>query len=138
MSHRAIYWSIAGVLAVLLVAALATWHYNKASAEAITKANQLISSYEAAGLPTPKSPERVAEVLGTDGGEVCEVAESDYLQGYVKTRLGVGGEFYFRPVIVDSKAVEGAALIAKTYCPEEAPRVDEFLAGLKTAQLTGT
>src|SRR5690242_20049016 len=46
MSHRAIYWSIAGVLAVLLVAALATWHYNKASAEAIAKANQLISSYE--------------------------------------------------------------------------------------------
>jgi hypothetical protein len=114
------------------------WTYNKATAEAITKANQLISSYESAGLPAPKSPERVANVLGTDGGEVCEVVESDHLQGYVKTRLGVGGEFYFRPIIVDSRAVEGAALIVKTYCPEEAPRLDEFINGLNTAQLTGS
>jgi hypothetical protein len=138
MSHRAIYWAVGGVLAVLLIAALATWNYNKATAEAITKANQLISAYESAGLPAPQSPERVAKVLGTNGGEACEVAESDYLRGYVKTRLGVGGEFYFRPIIVDPRAVEGAALIVQTYCPEEAPRVDEFINGLRTAALTGS
>ena len=79
-----------------------------------------------------------AKVLGTDGGEVCQVAGSDYLQGYVKTRLGVGGEFYFRPIIVDPRAVEGASLIVQTYCPEKAPRVDEFIAGLQTAPLTGS
>jgi len=136
MSHRAIYWAVGGVLAVLLVVALATWTYNKATAEAVGKANQLISAFESAGLPTPKSPERVAQVLGNDGGEVCQVVGSDYLEGYVKTRLGVGGEFYFRPIIVDGRALEGAALIVKTYCPEKAPRVDEFINGLNTAQLT--
>ena len=138
MSHRAIYWTVGGVLAVVLVVMLFTWNYNKATAEAIDKANQLISSFESAGLPTPRSPERVAKVLGTDGGEVCDVIGSDYLEGYVKTRLGVGGEFYFRPIIVDPRAVEGAALIVKTYCPEKAPRVDEFINALNTAPSTGS
>jgi hypothetical protein len=138
MSHRAIYWAVGGVLGVLLVVALFTWTYNKATAEAVAKANQVISAYESAGLPTPKSAERVAQVLGNDGGEVCQVAGSDYLQGYVKTRLGVGGEFYFRPIIVDGRALEGAALVVQTYCPEKAPRVDQFINGLRTARLTGS
>jgi hypothetical protein len=138
MSSRVIYWTAGGVLAVLLIAMLITWNYNKATAEAIDKANQLISAYQSAGLPAPKSPERVAKVLGTDGGEICVVAGSDYLLGYIKTRLGVGGEFGFRPVIVDRRPLEGAALIVQTYCPEKAPRVDEFIDGLKTAPLTGS
>ena len=136
MSARAIYWTAIGVLAALLVLALLTWNYNKATTEALDKANQLISSYESAGLTPPRSAENVAEVLGTDGGEVCEAASSDYLLGYIKTRLGVGGEFYFRPTIVDTRPLEGAAVIVKTYCPEEAPRVDEFIQGLKSAELT--
>ena len=77
-------------------------------------------------------------MLGTDGGEVCQVVGSDYLQGYVKTRLGVGGEFYFRPIIVDGRALEGAALVVKIYCPEKAPRVDQFINGLRTARLSGS
>ena len=136
MSSRAIYWTIGGVLAALLVLAMVTWNYNKATAEAIDKAEQLISAYESAGLTPPRSAENVAEVLGTDGGEVCVAASSDYLLGYIKTRLGVGGEFYFRPTIVDRRPLEGAALIVETYCPEEAPRVDEFIQGLKSAELT--
>jgi len=98
----------------------------------------LISAFEDAGLTPPRSAENVAEVLGTDGGEVCVAASSDYLLGLLKTRLGVGGEFYFRPTIVDSRPLQGAALIVKTYCPEEAPRVEEFINGLNTAQLTSS
>ena len=135
MSNRAIYWTVGGVLAVLLIIAMVTWNYNKANAEALDKANQLISSYKEAGLTAPRSAENVAEVLGTDGGEVCVAASSDYLLGYIKTRLGVGGEFYFRPIIVDRRPLQGAALIVKTYCPEEAPRLQEFIDGLKSADL---
>jgi hypothetical protein len=136
MSSRAIYWISGGVLAALVILALVTWNYNKATAEALTKADQLISSYESAGLTPPRSAENVAEVLGTDGGEVCVAASSDYLLGYIKTRLGVGGEFYFRPTIVDKRPLQGAALIVQTYCPEEAPRVDEFIQDLRSAELT--
>ena len=138
MNSRAIYWAVGGALGVLLVAMLVSWNYDKANAEAVSKANQLISAYQTAGLPGPTNAERVAEVLGTDGGEVCVAADSDYLLGYLKTRLGVGGEFYFRPTIVDRRALAGAALIVQTYCPEKAPRLDEFIDGLKTAQLTGS
>jgi hypothetical protein len=138
MSSRAIYWAVGGVLGVLLVVMLATWNYDKANAEAIDKANQLISAYQSAGMQAPKDPERVAKVLGTDGGEVCVAAGSDYLLGYLKTRLGVGGEFYFRPTIVDRRPLEGAAMIVKTYCPENAPRLAKFIDGLKTAPLTGS
>ena len=35
MSNRAIYLTIGGALAVLLVVMLVTWNYNKANAEAI-------------------------------------------------------------------------------------------------------
>jgi hypothetical protein len=138
VSNRAIYWTVGGVFAVLLVLALATWNYDKANAEALDKANQLISSYESAGLQAPRSAENVAEVLGTDGGEVCVAASSDYLLGYIKTRLGVGGEFYFRPTIVDRRPLQGAALIVQTYCPEEAPRLEEFVNGLKSADLSAS
>ena len=138
MSNRAIYWTVGGVFAVLLVLALATWNYGKANAEALDKANQLISSYESAGLQAPRDAENVAEVLGTDGGAVCVAASSDYLLGYLKTRLGVGGEFYFRPTIIDRRPLQGAVLIVKTYCPEEAPRVEEFINGLKSADLAPT
>jgi hypothetical protein len=138
MSSRTIYWAVGGVLSVLLVVMLVTWNYNKANDEALAKANQLVSAYKSAGLPAPKNAEHVAEVLGTDGGEVCVAAGSDYLLGYLKTRLGVGGEFYFRPTIVDRSALAGAALIVKTYCPEKAPRLDDFINGLKTASLTGS
>jgi hypothetical protein len=138
MSHRAIYWTAGGVLAVMLVIAMLTWNYNKANAEALDKADQLISSYQSAGLTPPRSAQNVAEVLGTDGGEVCVAASSDYLLGVIKTRLGVGGEFGFRPTIVDGRPLQGAALIVQTYCPEEAPRLQEFIDGLKSADLTAT
>jgi hypothetical protein len=137
-SSRAIYWAVGGVLAVLLVVMLFTWNYNKATPEAVAKADQLISKYESTGQRAGMSAEQVARVLGTDGGEVCAAARSDYLLGYAKTRLGVGGEFYFRPVIVDRHAVEGAVLIVRTYCPEAAPRLDQFIDGLKTAPLAGS
>jgi hypothetical protein len=104
VSNRAIYLTIGGGLAVLLVVMLVTWNYNKANAEAIAKANQLISSAQAAGLPAPTNPQRVADVLGTDGGEICAALRSDQQVGYLKTRLGVGGEFYFRPVILLNRA----------------------------------
>jgi hypothetical protein len=138
MSHRAIYWTAAGVLVALMVLALLTWNYNKANAEALDKANQLISAYESAGLTAPRSAENVAEVLGTDGGEVCVAASSDYLLGYIKTRLGVGGEFYFRPTVVDGRPLQGAALVVQTYCPQEAPRLQEFIDGLKSADLSAS
>jgi hypothetical protein len=135
VSSRAIYLTIGGVLAALLVVMLVTWNYNKSNAEALDKANQLISSAQAAGLPAPINPQRVADVLGTDGGELRAALRSDQQVGYLKTRIGVGGEYGFRPIILLNRApFEGAALIAKTYCPAEAAQGEQLINSLKYAR----
>ena len=135
MSNRTIYLTIGGVLAALLVVMLVTWNYNKSNAEALDKANQLISSAQAAGLPAPNNPQRVADTLGTDGGEICAALRSDQQVGYLKTRIGVGGEYGFRPIILLNRApYEGAALIAKTYCPTEAAQAEQLINSLKYAR----
>ena len=70
MSHRAIYWIVGGVMAVLLVVMLITYNYNRSNEEAVAKAQQFITAFDKAGLRAPKDP-RVARVFGTDGGAVC-------------------------------------------------------------------
>lgn len=135
MSERRIYWIVGGIVAVLLVVMLATWRYNRSSVEANRKAQQLIASYEAAGLRTPSNTRQVARVLGTDGGAVCKLAGSKLQQGYLKTRLGVGGEFYYRPVRVDREVLQGLALIVRVYCPDKLGDVRKLQHGLHFADV---
>lgn len=126
MSHRTIYWIVGGIFAVLLVVMLASWRYDRSNAEADRKAQQLIAAYEEAGLRTPADPDQVARVLGNDGGAVCDLADSDVQKGYLKTRLGVGGEFYYRPVEVDRRVLEGLLLIVQIYCPDKLEDVQDL------------
>src|SRR3954453_13444991 len=97
--NRTIYWIVAGVMAVLLVVMLITWRSNRADQEAMTKANQLISAFEGAGLTPPKDPARGAKVPGTDGGPVCGSVGSGVGRGIAKLNLMVGGAAGPRPVI---------------------------------------
>jgi hypothetical protein len=133
MTHRAIYWVVGGLLAVLLVAMLASWNYDRETASAEAKAQQLVTAYQQAGLTVPVNPDQIARVLGDDGGAVCDAAASRQQQGYLSTRLGVGGEFYFRPTLVDQRTLQGLALIVTTYCPDKLPPVQKFIEGLHYA-----
>ena len=127
MSERAAYWIVGGIFGVLLIIMLAAWNYDRQNDEADAKARQLVAAFEAADLTLPERPEMISRVLGDDGGFVCAAAGSDVLQGYWKQRFGVGGEYYFRPVIVDRKTVEGLLLTIRIYCPDELPDVQEFV-----------
>lgn len=131
MNDRKIYWIVGTLFGVLLVVMLATWHYNRSSAEARQKAQALVAATQAAGLRVPADPERVARVLGTDGGMVCDIAGNKLQNGYLKTRLGVGGEFYYRPVTIDRRVLEGVNLIVRIYCPDKLGAVQRFENGLK-------
>jgi hypothetical protein len=42
-----------------------------------------------------------------------------------------------RPVIADSRAVQGKLLVIKVYCPEEAEAFQNFVTNLKTAKVAG-
>lgn len=127
--HRNLYLGVIAVLVLLLVVMLVTFDYSKQNAEADKKADQLIELYEAAGLPTPIDRNQVARVLGDDGAVVCEPIANGVDLGTLKTRLGVGGEFYFRSTDVDEDALAGLAAIVAVYCPQELPEIKDFLDG---------
>jgi hypothetical protein len=122
---RAIYWIVAGALGVLLIVMLVAWNYDRQNEEADAKAQELIAAFEAAGLRAP-DPDQIARTLGDDGGQVCETADSDLVQGYWKLRLAVGGEFYQRAVRLDPRVREGLSLVVDVYCPEKRPDIEDF------------
>ena len=128
MRERTIYWIVIGGLGVLLIVMLVAWNYDRQNAEADAKAAELISAYEAAGLRAPDQ-DQIARTLGDDGGQVCDTADSELVQGYWKLRLGVGGEFYVRPVRLDGKIRQGLSLVVDVYCPEKRPDIEEFFEG---------
>ncbi|MDL9937563.1 hypothetical protein QSJ18_12475 [Gordonia sp. ABSL1-1] len=127
MSHKVIYWTVGGVLLVLLVVMLVTYDYHRDNAEAVAKANQLIGAFQANGLATPASAEEVAKVLGDDGGNVCEATSSTEQLGYLKAELAVGGAFYTRAVILPENVFEGMRLIVDIYCPENRQNIRDFI-----------
>ena len=125
MRERTIYWIVAGALGVLLIVMLVAWNYDRQNDEANAKAQELIAAYEAAGLTAPDQ-DQIARVLGDDGGQVCETADSDLVQGYWKLRLMIGGEIYVRPVRLDERVRQGLSLVVDVYCPEKRPDIEDF------------
>lgn len=136
-THRTIYWIVGGLLAVLLVVMLVTWNYNRSNAEAVTKAQQLITAFDKAGLRTPASAEEVARVLGTDGGAVCASVRNGVGLGIAKLNLSVGGAFYTRAVIADKRLATGLLLVVQTYCPDKVATAQEFVDSQRFGNVVG-
>jgi hypothetical protein len=126
--ERTIYWIVAGVFGVLLIVMLVAWNYDRQNEEADQKAQQLIAALEEAGLPAPDQ-DQIARVLGDDGGQVCETADSELVQGYWKLRLMIGGEFYVRAAPLDARIREGLSLVVDIYCPDKRPDIEDFFEG---------
>jgi hypothetical protein len=127
--HRNLYLAVIGGLVLLLIIMMVTFDYSKQNAEADKKANELIELYDAAGLTTPVDRKQITRVLGDDAAVVCEPIANGVDLGTLKTRLGVGGEFYFRATDVDEQALAGLAAIVAVYCPAELPDIKDFLDG---------
>jgi hypothetical protein len=125
VSERRIYWLVGAIFAVLLVVMLVGWNYDRQNAEADAKAQELIAAFEAAGLPAPDQ-DQIARTLGDDGGQVCETADSELVQGYWKLRLLHGGEYYVRPVRLDGRFREGLSIVVDVYCPQKRPDIEDF------------
>lgn len=134
MSHKAIYWTVGGVMAVLLVVMMVTWDYHRDNAEALAKADRLISEFHAEGLATPLTAKQVAAALGDDGGTVCAATSSEAALGNLKTQIQVGGEFYQRPIILPENTFAGMRIIVDVYCPEHAGTVRAFIEDQHFAQ----
>ena len=127
-----IYVTACVLLGVLLLAALLAFRGAREAAEAQEKADELIAAVEATGATAPDR-DRIVRVLGDDGGATCENPNDALSRSTLFSLLtnGAAGPG-IRPVIADSRAVQGQLLIIEVYCPEELEDFREFVEDLKT------
>ena len=136
--ERVILYSVIAVLFVALtVVATLAWRDVKQTREAGQKADRLVAALGEAGSAVP-SRERIVRVLGDDGGPVCAdpsgaLNRAAYLTGLSNGAGGPGT----RPVIADSKLVQGELAVIAIYCPDELSEFTEFVDGLRTEDLSG-
>ena len=75
-------------------------------------------------------------VLGDDGGAVCANPNKALSRATLLTQLANGASGPgARPVIADSRVVQGQVLIIQVYCPDELEEFQEFADDLKTADV---
>ena len=53
-------------------------------------------------------------------------SDSEFVQGYWKLRLAVGGNVYERPVRLDGRIREGLSSVIDVYCPENVRDIEDF------------
>ncbi|TGJ97132.1 hypothetical protein DLJ96_03705, partial [Actinotalea fermentans ATCC 43279 = JCM 9966 = DSM 3133] len=98
---------------------------------------ELIAAIEDAGVRTPDK-DQVVRVLGDDGGATCAnpneaLSRATLLAQLANGATGPGA----RPVVADSRVVQGQLLIIEVYCPDELDEFRAFVDDLKTADVAG-
>jgi Tfp pilus assembly protein FimT len=132
-----LYVVIAVVVGALMIIGLFAFNSARDTKQAEDKADEFIASLAATGSRTPDR-DQVVRVLGTDGGAVCTNPNKPLSRAVLLAQLtnGTGGPGG-RPVVVDSKALQGQVLIMKTYCPDQLSKFQDFADKLKTANVLG-
>ena len=130
---RVVYWVAVGLLVVLTVVALLAFRTAREQATATRKAEELVATLDAAGVERLPSVERVARVLGDDGGSVCAEPGNSLRRSTLLAMLtnGASGPGT-RPVIVESRLLEGQVAVMSVYCPEHLEDVRAYLDDLRT------
>ncbi len=132
-----IYIVVGVVLVILLIIGLIAFRSEKSTQQAEQKADQLIAALEAEGARTP-TRDQIVHVLGDDGGATCSNPNDALSRGILLSMLSNGAAGPgLRPVIADSRVVQGQLLIIKIYCPDELADFQEFVDDLKTDGVAG-
>jgi Tfp pilus assembly protein FimT len=120
------------ILALMVLWAVIAFSAARETTRAQEKADELIVALEDAGARTPDS-DQIVRVLGDDGGATCEDPNAALRRATLNSLLTNGATGPgARPVIADSRAVQGQLLIIEVYCPEELDEFQEFVDDLKT------
>ena len=129
--RRSLYIGLAVVVAVMMAVGLRMFKAGSTTQAAEDKAAQLIAELEAAGARTPSS-EVVVRLLGDDGGAVCADPNAALSRATLLSQLSTGsGGPGSRPIISDSRVVQGQLAIMRVYCPDELADFQEFVDDLK-------
>ncbi|MFF5919293.1 hypothetical protein ACFY8C_13180 [Streptomyces flavochromogenes] len=130
--HKWIYWGAIVILVGLVITGLLRYETVATSNESASKANRLQEELVRAGYPSPDT-DTVEQVLGTDGGPVCEDPGNALKTALWKIQQGNGATGPgMRPVITDTKAVEVERIVLRVYCPDELDDFEDALNDLKT------
>jgi Tfp pilus assembly protein FimT len=127
-----IYITACIILGALVIAGLIAFSSARETRQAQEKADELIAALQDAGARTPDQ-DQIVRVLGEDGGATCAdpnkaLSRATLLAQLTNGATGPG----VRPVIADSRAVQGQLLIIEIYCPEELQDFQAFVDDLKT------
>jgi len=136
--NRVVYWVAIGLLVVLTVIGLLTFRGARGEAAAADKAEEFVAVLQEAGVERLPSTERVADVLGVDGGAVCDDPGSGLRRSTLHFMLtnGASGPGV-RPVITDSRLLQGQIAIVSVYCPEYLEEVQAQIDEYRTADVAG-
>lgn len=133
-----IYITALVLLGVLALAGVLAFKEGRETARALTKADELIAALEDAGARTPDR-DVVARVLGDDGGATCEDPNEALTRAVLLAQLANGASGPgARPVIADSRVLQGQLLIIEVYCPDELDDFQEFVDDLETDDVAGS
>lgn len=132
-----LYIAVAIVIGVLMVLGLIFYRSAEATREAEQKADQLVAALEDAGATAPDR-DQIVNVLGDDGGAVCADPNESLSRAILLAQLANGAAGPgSRPVIADSRVLQGQLLIIEIYCPDELDEFREFVEDLETDDVTG-
>jgi Tfp pilus assembly protein FimT len=133
-----IFIAVLVLLAVITLAGVLAFNRGVNDAQAQNKANELINALTEVGARTP-DVDQVARVLGDDGGATCENPNEALSRAVLLSQLtnGATGPGQ-RPVIADSRVVQGQLLIIQIYCPDELDDFKDFVGDLKTDDVVGS
>jgi Tfp pilus assembly protein FimT len=133
-----IYFAACAILAVMVIWGIFAFSSARETRRAQDKADQLIAALQDAGARTPDQ-DQVVRVLGDDGGATCAnpnkaLSRATLFSLLTNGATGPGA----RPVIADSRVVQGQLLIMQTYCPDELEEFQKFVDDLKTDDVAGS
>ena len=133
-----IYVTACVVLVLMALWAIIAFGSARESQRAQDRADELIGALEDAGARTPDR-NQIVRVLGDDGGATCDDPNSALRRATLNSLLTNGATGPgVRPVIADSRAVQGQLLIIEVYCPDELADFQQFVDDLETADVAGS
>ena len=130
--ERSVIYVVSVVLLVVLaLIGIFTFSSARSTAQAQDKADELIAAIQDAGA-TPPSKDQIVRVLGDDGGATCTDPNKSLTRAILLSQLANGAAGPgARPVIADSRVVQGQLLIIQVYCPDELEDFKSYVSDLK-------